>query len=58
MLSVYNQTDELFQPEVAASRAARDNRGDTAAIETQGFFAERNAFFKKIENGDKEILIL
>jgi len=56
MLSVYNQTDELFQPEVAASRAARDSGGDTATIEKQGIFAERNAFFKKMEDGDEETL--
>ncbi|KAH8598889.1 arginyl-tRNA synthetase [Bisporella sp. PMI_857] len=58
MLEVYNQTDELFQPELHASRAARDNGEDTAAIETQGLFAERNAFFKKMEDGDTEVLAL
>jgi arginyl-tRNA synthetase len=56
ILSVYNQTDALFQPLVAASKAARDSGGDTAAIETQGLFAERNAFFKKMEDGDEETL--
>jgi arginyl-tRNA synthetase len=58
MLGVYNQIDELFQPAVAASRAARDSGGDTAAIETQGLFAERNSFFKRMEDGGEEALAL
>jgi arginyl-tRNA synthetase len=58
MLGVYNLIDELFQPEVAASRAAHDRGGDTAVIETQGLFAERNAFFKQIEDGDEKALTL
>lgn len=57
ILSVYNQTDALFQPLLAASKAARDSGGDTSAIETQGLFAERNAFFKKMEDGDEETLV-
>jgi len=58
ILNVYNQINDMFQPEVAASRAARDNGGDSAAIETQGLFAERNAFFKKMEDGDETALAL
>jgi len=58
MLGVYNQIDQLFQPELAASRAARDSKGDPPAIETQGLFAERNAFFKRMEDGDEEALAL
>ena len=58
MLGVYNQIDQLFQPELAASRAARDSRGDPVAVETQGLFAERNAFFKRMEDGDEEALAL
>jgi arginyl-tRNA synthetase len=58
MLNVYNHIDELFQPELLASRTARDNREDTAAIETEGIFAERNAFFKRMEDGDEKALAL
>jgi arginyl-tRNA synthetase len=58
MLDVYNQINALFQPELVASRAARDNGGDTAAIEAQGLFAGRNAFFKRMEDGDEETLAL
>jgi hypothetical protein len=54
----YNQIDQLFQPELAASRAARDSRGNPVAIEAQGLFAERNAFFKRMEDGDEEALTL
>ena len=58
MLGVYNQIDQLFQPELAASRIARDSGGDPATIETQGLFAERNAFYKRMEEGDEEALAL
>jgi arginyl-tRNA synthetase len=58
MLDVYNQIEELFQPELAASRAVRNSGGDPAAIENQGLFAERNAFFKRMEDGDEEAVAL
>ena len=58
MLSVYRKIDELFQPEVAARKIVLDYGQDTVAIETQGVFAERNAFCKRIEDGDKEALAL
>jgi arginyl-tRNA synthetase len=65
MLEVYNHVNELFQPEKHASRAVRDAKRignehgeDTAAIETQGLFAQRNAFFKKMEDGDQKALAL
>ena len=65
MLEVYNHINELFQPEKHASRAIRDAKRtgkehgeDTAAIETQGLFAQRNAFFKKMEDGDEKALAL
>src|SRR5271156_470427 len=58
MLCVYNQIDQLSQPELAASKGARDSRGNPIAVETQGLFAERNAFFKRMEDGDEEALAL
>ncbi|KIX03973.1 arginine-tRNA ligase [Rhinocladiella mackenziei CBS 650.93] len=58
MLGVYNQIDELFRPEQAASRAARDKGEDPASIENQGLFAERNAFFKRMEEGDEQAITL
>jgi arginyl-tRNA synthetase len=58
MLSVYSKIVELFQPEVAARKSVLDYGQDTVPIETQGVFAERKAFFKRIEDGDKEALAL
>jgi arginyl-tRNA synthetase len=58
MLSVYRKIDELFQLEVASRSKVRDYGQGTVAIETQGVLAERNAFFKRIEDGDKEALAL
>jgi arginyl-tRNA synthetase len=58
MLHVYTQIDQLFQPEQTASKAARDSGGDTATIENHGLFAERNDYFKKMEEGDEQSLAL
>jgi arginyl-tRNA synthetase len=58
MLSVYRKIDELFQPEVAAKKIGLDHGQDTVAIENKGVFAERNAFFKRMEDGDEEALAL
>ncbi|KAL5121913.1 hypothetical protein ACEQ8H_000129 [Pleosporales sp. CAS-2024a] len=63
LLQVYHQIDDLFQPEQAASRLARDvaakqgKDGDEAQaqIESRGIFAQRNAAFKQLEEGDKDI---
>lgn len=64
LLSVYHQIEELFKPEVAASKHARDeavkNGQDgseaQAEIENQGIYAQRNAVSKKLEDGDEEAL--
>jgi arginyl-tRNA synthetase len=63
LLDVYHQIEALFQPEQAASKQARDeaakegkDEGEAQAdIESQGIFAERNAAFKKLEEGDEEV---
>lgn len=54
LLDVYNKINDLFVPEQAASKQARDDGKDSAEIETQGLFAERNAFFTKLEDGDEK----
>jgi arginyl-tRNA synthetase len=51
---IYHKIQELFAPEQAASKKIRDEGGDPASIEGQGLFAERNAFFKRMEDGDDE----
>ncbi|KAJ2905743.1 arginine-tRNA ligase [Zalerion maritima] len=58
MLSVWTQIHDLFQPAVVESKKLRDSGGDPAAVESQGLFAERNAIFKKMEDGDPETLVL
>ena len=58
LLDVYNQIGELFRPEMEASRKARDEGKDTAEIESRDLYAERDAFFKKMEDGNPEALAL
>ncbi len=64
LLEVYHQIEDLFQPEQAASKKARDDAAKEGkdegeaqvVIESQGIFAERNEAFKKLEAGDEAIV--
>ncbi|KAF2645757.1 Nucleotidylyl transferase [Massarina eburnea CBS 473.64] len=64
LLDVYHQIEELFQPEMVASRQARDeaarngqDEGEAQLeIENRGVYAERNAASKELEDGDEEAL--
>lgn len=58
LLDVYHKTNEEFIPEVKASKVLRDAGGNTAELESQGLFGERNAFFKRMEEGDEKALAL
>ncbi len=58
LLDVYVQINAEFKPEEAASKQARDGGRDTAEIESRGLFAERNAFFKRMESGEPKALAL
>ncbi|KAE9993019.1 hypothetical protein EG327_006801 [Venturia inaequalis] len=58
LLDVYHKTNEQFAPEVKASKDLRDTGGNTAELESQGLFGERNAFFKRMEEGDEKALAL
>jgi arginyl-tRNA synthetase len=51
---IYATISDLFAPEQAASKKARNEGGDPAAaeVEAQGLFVERNAFFKRLEEGE------
>ncbi|ROV98127.1 hypothetical protein VPNG_08563 [Cytospora leucostoma] len=58
---VYDKVDEQFAPEEKHKREVRDkklkggdndNTEDAAMIESQGLFAKRNDFFKRMEDGD------
>lgn len=50
-LDIYARINTLFKPEQEASKAARKAGKDTAEIESQGLFAERNAFFSNGKRG-------
>jgi len=56
LLDVNNKINDLFLPEMMASKKARDEGKDPAEIESQGLFAERNTFFKRMEDKDEEAM--
>lgn len=58
LLDVYARINTLFKPEQEASQKARENGQNTSEIESRGLFAERNAFFKKMEDGEPNALAL
>jgi arginyl-tRNA synthetase len=58
LLDVYVKIYADFKPEEDASKKARNEGLDTAEIESRGLFAARNAFFKRMENGEPEALAL
>ncbi|KAF2182079.1 Nucleotidylyl transferase [Zopfia rhizophila CBS 207.26] len=66
LLEVYHKIHELFHPEQVAYKNARDEAKKhgqdeveaTAEIEGKGLFAERNAFFKRMEDGDEQAVAL
>lgn len=58
ILDIYTKMVELFKPEQELSRQAKNDEATKAEIESKGIFAERDAFFKKMEDGDEEALAL
>lgn len=58
LLDVYTKIDELFKPEQDAAKKLRAEGQDNSVIETQGIFAEKDAFFKKMEDSDPDALAL
>lgn len=58
LLEVNHKIEELFEPEKQASKAAKQDHKDTSEIESQGLYAERDAFFKKMEDQDPEAIAL
>ncbi|EZF29010.1 arginine-tRNA ligase [Trichophyton interdigitale H6] len=58
LLEVYAKINSLFAPEKEASEQARDRGEDTSEIESKGLFADRNAFFQKMEDGDPDAIAL
>src|ERR1700712_4576800 len=58
LFDIYHKIYEEFLPEQVASKKARDEGKDPAEIESKGLFAERNAFFKRMEEGEERALAL
>ncbi|KAM5371199.1 hypothetical protein ACJZ2D_008119 [Fusarium nematophilum] len=58
LLDLYAKIGELFRPEQDTRDKAKHDRLSTADVESKGIFAERDAFFKKMEDGDKAALAL
>jgi arginyl-tRNA synthetase len=58
LLEVYARINADFKPEQEASKKARDQGQDTSQIESQGLFAKRNDFFRRMEDGDQAALAL
>ena len=54
--NIYNQINDLFMPEQAATKKARDEGGDPADIEAHGLFTERNRFFRRMQDGEEKSL--
>ncbi|ROV93933.1 hypothetical protein VSDG_06258 [Cytospora chrysosperma] len=67
LVEVYDKVDEQFAPEEKHKKEVRDkklkgedrdNAEDAATIESQGLFAKRNDFFKRMEDGDPKAVDL
>lgn len=58
LLDVYNRIEKAFMPEVEASHAAKNENKNTAEIESRGIYAERDAFFKRMEEGEASAIAL
>jgi arginyl-tRNA synthetase len=58
LLDVYTKIDELFKPEQDAAKKLRAEGQDNSANDTQGISAEKDAFFKRTEDGDPDALAL
>jgi arginyl-tRNA synthetase len=56
LLDVYHKFNEEFIPAQLESKKIRDGRGDPAEFESKGVFAERNTFFKRVEDGEEKAL--
>jgi arginyl-tRNA synthetase len=58
LLDVYTEIDKLFKPEQEAAKKLRNEHQDTSVIESEGISGERDAFCKKMEDGDPDALAL
>ncbi|KAG4428669.1 hypothetical protein IFR05_015848 [Cadophora sp. M221] len=56
MHELYIKMEEELQPEQEARKQARADGLDTSVLESQGLFAERDAAFKRMEDGEVEAI--
>jgi arginyl-tRNA synthetase len=56
LLDVYHKINEEFIPAQLESKRIRDAKGDPAEFESTGVFAERNAFFKRMEDREEKAI--
>jgi len=56
LLDVYHKINEEFIPAHLESKKIRDAGGDPAEFESTGVFAERNAFFKRMEDREEKAI--
>lgn len=58
LLKVNKQVQGLFKPEQEACKVAKADGKDVTEIESQGLYAQRDEFFKKMEDKDAEAIKL
>ncbi|KAE9375792.1 arginyl-tRNA synthetase [Stipitochalara longipes BDJ] len=56
--NLYNKMEDELRPELEARKNARDAGQDATILDTQGLFAERDATFKRMEDGEEEAIAL
>lgn len=55
---LYTKMEEELRPEQEKRKKARDDGQDASALESLGLFAERDATFKRMEDGEPEAIAL
>jgi len=55
---LYTKMEEELRPELEARKDARDDEQAAAALESQGLLAERDATFKRMEDGESNAIAL
>ncbi|KAH7156416.1 hypothetical protein EDB81DRAFT_646578 [Dactylonectria macrodidyma] len=58
LLQVNHKIEELFKPEQEECKTAKAEGKDATEIESRGLYAERDVFFKKMEDKDPEAIAL
>ncbi|CVK84655.1 related to arginyl-tRNA synthetase, cytosolic [Fusarium mangiferae] len=56
LLEVNHKIQDLFKPELEECKAAKANKQDVTEIESRGLYAERDIFFKKMEDREPEAI--